>query len=178
MGDHVSVNRDRYSGIWYSVLGILVLANADGVRSASGCNCGAVCCVPLATPACLSRDGGDIAVEVRRARCGKWARSWEVAIHGSRDGWLRVVVGIEAVAGIAKELVAGAGNSVVLTEARGCSDHMKDIEIFFGACCCSDVKELGGEGVGQWPGVGRAHSPGGRRGIRASVRENGTVGEP
>ena len=56
-----------------------------------------------------------------------------------------VVVGIEAVAGIAKELVAGVGNSVLLTEARGCSDHMNDIEVVFGAAAamskCSGVRE-------------------------------------
>ena len=38
----------RYSvGIRYcSVLGILVMANADGVRGVSGRNCSAICCVP------------------------------------------------------------------------------------------------------------------------------------
>ena len=30
---------------WYSVLGILVMANADGMRGVSGRNCSAVCCV-------------------------------------------------------------------------------------------------------------------------------------
>ena len=29
----------------YSVLGVLVMANADGVRGVSGRNCSAVCCV-------------------------------------------------------------------------------------------------------------------------------------
>ena len=35
----------RYS-VLYGILGILVMANADGVRGVSGRNCSAVCCVP------------------------------------------------------------------------------------------------------------------------------------
>ena len=35
-----------FGTVRYSVLGILVMANADGMRGVSGRNCSAVCCVP------------------------------------------------------------------------------------------------------------------------------------
>lgn len=38
-----------FGTVRYSVLGILVMANADGVRGVSGRNCSAVCCVSLVT---------------------------------------------------------------------------------------------------------------------------------
>ena len=55
----------RYS-VRYSVLGILVMANADGVRGVSGRNCSAVCCVynspygKIQKPECYKADFLDL----------------------------------------------------------------------------------------------------------------------
>jgi len=54
-------------------------------------------------------------------------------------------VGIEKVAGLAEEIIAGA-QCMTLAEVVGSGEKVKDREIGFGACSSSDVRESGGDG--------------------------------
>ena len=65
-----------------------------------------------------------------------------VAGHLSMDRGKRV--GIEAVAGLTEDIVAGAG-CMFLSEVGGCGNKVKNKEIVLGACGRSDVEEGGGD---------------------------------
>ena len=59
-----------FGTVRYSVLGILVMANADGVRGVSGRNCSAVCCVP---PRDFKSHGQDCELVQSRSRHLRWS---------------------------------------------------------------------------------------------------------
>ena len=80
----------------------------------------------------------------RRGRSGHWF-SVENVVAGHRAMNRGKGVGIEMVAGLTEEIIAGAW-CMVLAEAVGSGEKVKDKEIGFGACGFSDVKETGGDG--------------------------------
>ena len=106
----------------------------------------------------MGEETGDLRPRIRRAmeakahltrlarggKCGyRFSVEDVVAGHWAMDRgkW----VGIEVVAGLSEENIAGV-LCMTLAEFIGGGDQVKDGQIGFGACCFSDVGESGGDG--------------------------------
>ena len=85
----------------------------------------------------------------RRGRQGHWF-TMEDMVAGHRAVDRGVGVGIEAVAGFTKGIIAGA-RGMVFAEAESDGEKVKCSEITFGASGVGDVEESGGDG---WEMVG------------------------